>query len=75
MNKIVNPEQWTRLPSTGEKFMGMSRSTITRLTETGKIRKSTIIQPGRKTGIVFFSAADLISLISQSSNGNGFSQS
>jgi hypothetical protein len=67
MNEIINPNQWTRLPTTGEKFLGMSRSTIHRFIRAKKIRSSVVTQPGCKTGITYFSAKDVVGLIDRAS--------
>jgi hypothetical protein len=61
---------WMRLPRTGKSFMGCSRSTLYRLMKTGRIRYSVLAQPGRKTGITFFSATDLDRQITASAKGS-----
>lgn len=66
MSNGIGDDGWTRLPRAGKSYAGLSRMSLYRLNKSGRIRFSVVTQPGRKTGITFFSAADLERLIRES---------
>jgi hypothetical protein len=44
-------EEWVRLPKPGERFWGLSRSTLLELGQLGKIRMAHIRKPGSTRGL------------------------
>ncbi len=60
---------WTRMPSPGAKFSGLSRQSLYRACEAGSVRfRSVKIRPDSKRGVPYFSAADVKALIEGASS-------